>query len=436
MTEGKKSPGTSKGWLMVFIVTFAGIVAMMNQYKVPPIQRDLMKVFQLGAASAGWLTSVFALAGLILAIPAAFIFRGIGPKKTGMLALGSAVVGVFIGALSNSFVLLMASRVIEGISVGLMGVVGPSIIAMYFDRAKSGLPMGIWNIWYATGSFVAYNVAVPIATMAGGGTLEWKNMWWFGDIMAFIAFLLIAFFITGPKAKDAVVNPSLPLDKPLNAPAKDVTKTAEGFKVGRAWILAIGFCFLMMTSISFLTWAPTYFREAFHWNPAKAGSMSSLGYVTSIPASLICGLLLAKFKTIKQRNIMLVLCGVIEMAVYPWCFFVPESFMSTYLILCGLTTGFTAGCVWAAIPITMPKKATIPLGMGLLQAFKSLANLTATPLVGSIVQVGGTPDKPVFDWSRGMWPIALFGLLSISFMIIYSLTKPPVFEEDIHVLNG
>jgi MFS family permease len=382
-----------------------------------------MKVFHINAASVGWLTSVFALAGLILAIPAAFIFRALGPKKTGMIALGAAVIGVFIGANSNSYSLLLVSRVIEGISVGLMGVVGPSIIAMYFDRAKSGLPMGIWNIWYAAGSFVAYNVAVPIATKASGGTLLWKNMWWFGDIMAFIAFILIAFFVTAPKSKDA--------DKLVNAQPKDSTKTAEGFKVGRAWVLAIGFCFLMMTSISFLTWAPTYFRSTFHWNPAQAGSMSSLGYAFSIPASLICGLLLAKFKTIKQRKIMLILCAVIEMAIYPWCFFVPESFMTTYLILCGLATGFTAGCVWAAIPLTMPKKATIPLGMGLLQAFKSLANLVATPFMGSIVQIGGTPEKPVFDWSRGMWPIAVFGALSIVFMVIYAVTKEPVFEEDL-----
>jgi len=430
MTEARKREpiGTRRGWIVCLVVTFAGIVVMLNQFKVPPIQRDLMMVFQVDAGAVGWLTSVFALAGLILAVPAAFILKGLGPKKTAMIALGATIIGVTIGATTNSFATLLVCRVIEGTGVALMGVVGPSVVAMYFNRERSGLPMGIWNIWYATGSFTSYNVAVPIATYFSGGVLNWKNVWWFGDIMALIAFLLVVFFVTKPRPQDVVGSPSRPLNKPMNAPSK--VKLSDGFKVKRVWVLAIGFCFLMLTSLSFLTWAPTYFREAYGWNPAVAGSMSSLGYVMSIPASIVCGLLLAKFNTIKQRNIMLVLCAVIELAIYPWCFLVPESFITTYLVLAGLATGFTAGCVWAAVPITMPKKATIPVGMGLLQCFKSLANMLGTPIMGYIVQVGGTPDAPIFDWTRGCLPIGIFALISIACMVTYAKMKPDKFEED------
>jgi cyanate permease len=299
---------------------------------------------------------------------------------------------------------------------------------MYFDRAKSGLPMGIWNIWYATGSFTAFNVAVPIATRFSGGDLNWHNVWWFGGAMALIAFVLVAIFVSRPRPQDVVDSSARPPGKPMKSPPK--VRLADGFKVKRAWVLAIGFCFLMLTSLSFLTWAPTYFREAFSMDPAAAGRISSLGYVTSIPGSLICGLLLAKFNTIRQRNIMLVLCAVIELALYPWCFFVPERLIATYLVLCGLATGFTAGCVWAAIPITMPNKATIPLGMGLLQAWKSLANLIGTPLIGYVVHVGGTPSKPFFDWSRGAVPITLFAVVSLICMVSYARMKPEAFEED------
>lgn len=429
MEDNKRQPiGTARGWLVCLVVTFAGIVVMMNQFKVPPIQRDLMRVFQIDAGAAGWLTSVFALAGVILAVPAAFIFRRLGPKITAMIALGATGFGVTIGATTNDFTVLLMSRVIEGTGVALMGVVGPSVIAMYFNRAKSGLPMGIWNIWYATGSFTAYNVAVPIATHFSGGTLNWHNIWWFGAIMALSAFLLVALFVTMPRPQDVVGSPSRPLGKPMNAPSR--VKLTSGFKVKRVWVLAIGFSFLMLTALSFLTWAPTYFRDVFGWDPALAGSMTSLGYVTSIPASIVCGLLLNKFNTTKQRNIMLVLCAIIEMAIYPWCFFVPESFMPVYLMLCGLATGFTAGCVWSSIPLTMPKKATIPIGMGLLQGFKSLANLIGPPVIGYVVQAGGTPDAPIFDWSQASLPITLFAVVALICMVTYAKMKPEAFEED------
>lgn len=425
----RESIGTWKGWMVCIFVTFAGIVAMMNQFKVPPVTRDLMEIFMIDSGTAGWLTSVFALTGLILAVPAAFILKALGPKGTGMVALGATILGVTVGATTDSFAVLLVSRVIEGTGVALMGVVGPSVISMYFNREKSGLPMGIWNIWYATGSFTAYNVAVPVAQFFGNGSLDWHAIWWFGDIMALLAFLLVALFVSRPKPGDVVGDPSRPMNKPMNAPEK--VKLTDGFKVKRVWVLALGFCFLMLTSLSFQTWAPTYFREAFAMDPGTAGTMASMSYMWSIPASIVCGLLLNRFNTRKQRSVMLVMCAVVELAIYPWCFLIPQEFLHPYLILCGLATGFTAGCVWAAVPLTMPKKATIPVGMGLLQCFKSLANLLGTPIMGYIVQVGTTTaGTPLYNWTLGCIPISLFAIVSICCMVAYAKMKPDAFEED------
>jgi MFS family permease len=456
----KREPlGTPRGWAVCLVVTFAGIAVMLNQFKAPPVQSIFMspQVFGIDIGTAGWLTSVFALAGLIFAVPASFILSGLGPKGTGLIATGATVIGVAIGAAivpglepKTGFVVLIVSRIVEGTGVALMGVVGPSVISMYFNRERSGLPMGIWNIWYAGGSFTCYNVAVPLAEYFGGGDLAantWYYLWWVGDIIALLAFLLVAFFVSKPKPGDVVGEASQPTSKPANAPKVSL---GDGFKVKRAWVLAIAFCFLMLSSLSFLTQAPTFFREIFGMTPAEASTFTSLGYVTSIPASIICGLLLAHFRTIKQRNMMLLLCAIVELAIYPWCFLLPHTQPAyvVYLTLAGLATGFTAGCVWSAVPLTMPKRATIPVGMGLLQCFKSLANLVGTPAVGYVVPViGMLPIKinmggqiidstlPLHDWTPASYLIGSFAVVSLIFMIIYVRMKPEIFEEDAEELS-
>lgn len=73
----------SRRWLIVLVVYLASVVVILNQYKVPPLMSGLMAEFGVGAAEAGWFMSVFALMGIVLALPAALLLRRFGPKASG-----------------------------------------------------------------------------------------------------------------------------------------------------------------------------------------------------------------------------------------------------------------------------------------------------------------------------------------------------------------
>jgi predicted MFS family arabinose efflux permease len=89
-----------------------------------------MDAFGLSVGRAGLLMSVFAVTGLILALPAGFIFQKLGYRITGLLAVGSVIVGASIGALSTSTGMMLISRVIEGVGTSFMAVVAPAVIAL------------------------------------------------------------------------------------------------------------------------------------------------------------------------------------------------------------------------------------------------------------------------------------------------------------------
>ncbi len=124
------APRTASGgrmaWIVLAVLLLFSIAAPINQFKVPPILPVLMQALNLSVSRAGLLMSVFAITGLILAIPAGFIFQKMGARLTGLLAGGSIVIGAALGASSTGVGSLLFSRVIEGIGTSFMAVLAPA----------------------------------------------------------------------------------------------------------------------------------------------------------------------------------------------------------------------------------------------------------------------------------------------------------------------
>ena len=59
--------------------------------------------------------------------------------------------------------------------IGLIGVIAPATIAMWFPLARQGVPMGIWATWVPVGSVLMYNLAPALAAARG-----WQAVWWLG----------------------------------------------------------------------------------------------------------------------------------------------------------------------------------------------------------------------------------------------------------------
>jgi MFS family permease len=167
-TEQSTPSVPAYAWTILVVAYIAGVAAPLNQFKVSPVMPVLMETFNISISTAGWLMSVFAVTGFLLAIPAGIILQKLGLKTTGLLAMGFLVVGSVLGAISSSAGLMMFSRVIEGVGMGLIAVVAPAAIAMWFPREKQGTPMGIWATWVPVGSIIMFILAPAMASAMGG----------------------------------------------------------------------------------------------------------------------------------------------------------------------------------------------------------------------------------------------------------------------------
>lgn len=111
-----------------------------------------------------------------------------------LLPWGFMVVGSLIGVAAGTVAMLLFSRVVEGVGMGLIAVVAPAAIAGWFPRERQGTPMGVWG-HLGSGRHVADVRAWPLAGCVGG----WQSVWWFGAIFAVAAFVLYLLLMREPQ---------------------------------------------------------------------------------------------------------------------------------------------------------------------------------------------------------------------------------------------
>lgn len=153
--------------LMFLILFLSAISISLSQLKVVPILGDLSVSMGISIADTSWLMSVFTIAGIVLAIPGGALVSKLGPKKLILALLGCLVVGNVLGAFSESYPLLLASRIIEGVAFAMITTAGIVLINMWYPDKNTGLFIGIFTTFAAVANVIAMNTVLPITTSMG-----------------------------------------------------------------------------------------------------------------------------------------------------------------------------------------------------------------------------------------------------------------------------
>lgn len=134
---------TYKRYFILALIFFTGIAAPINQFKLPPLMPQVIADMQIGLTGSGWLMSVFALAGVIFALPSGKLLNRFGPRKIGLLSIGLVLAGSVMCALSYTMPSMMTGRILEGAGTSLYSVADPAAICLWFRPSERGIPMGI-----------------------------------------------------------------------------------------------------------------------------------------------------------------------------------------------------------------------------------------------------------------------------------------------------
>ncbi len=393
----------ARAWAVLAVTYLASICAPLCQFKIPPLASWLFPAFHgaLDAVSFGTLMSAISVIGVVLAFPAAFIARKVGLKNVILLSVACLGIGSAVGGISASLELLMVSRLLEGVGIGLIGVAAPSCVTIWFPRKMRGIALGIWTTWVPVGSVLAFNV-VPALAIAGG----WQLPFFAIAGVCVVAFITFALVFTMPQGASA--------DMGVEGSFKDSFKY---LKNRRIWILGAVFFLFSFATIGIMnTYYNTFLETQLGIDAQRAAFLSSLIMAISIVAAPVTGRISDKVP-IGHKYIV----GIVMMVILlPTALFMFNSgsgamtIMWVVIVLQGVGGGMCGGSLRPMAPIIMPQTAMgATMGMAVMQFCQNMGSAVGSPLFGAVMSsVGWEASSLILQL-----PCYVLGLVLIFFIM-------------------
>jgi MFS family permease len=351
-------------WVVLFASFFAFVVFAFAFQSVPPILDTLENNFGVIGAEAGLLMSMVVIPGIALALPAGFIIDSYGFRFVGFLSIVSVAVGSLITALADTFAVALLGRFILGLGGAFLIVGTPTIIPQWFRRKEMGKAMGI----YGTNMPVAIIIAFPTAAVLTQ-SFGWRSPFYASTVVAVVCALVFAATTKeGPLKGES---------KPIQVQEiKQATKTAEVWKASIIWL------FFEITTIAFLTWAPTLFQRFKSLDSFYASLLASVVMYSALFFVPLFGWASDRF----GRRKPFIIVGSFSMALslisisYASSFFLPLSVEAL-----GISAAMTPPLVMAIVAQSLPPRLS-GTGFGIVTLCQNIGIAVSAPLAGYLLQ--------------------------------------------------
>jgi MFS family permease len=333
-------------WVILTVLYLVSVASALNQFKVPPVLPVLIRAFDLSLSNAGMLMSIFSVTGLILALPAGYIMQRLGLKTTGLIALGAVCIGSGMGALCTTANLMLASRFIEGAGIGLITIVAPAAIAIWFPAESRGTPLGLWTTCMPVGNIITFNLAPWLAELGG-----WQLVWKSGAVFALATLLLFWGFFRMPKPDESE-------RKPLASAAGHEQENPHGFGKAVAnlslWLIALQFLCYNVICLALGTYYPTFLNVARNYSLSSASFIFSLCTIAAVFSQPLGGYLSDR---LGMRKILIVISSVLTASICLFPFVVTGWLIPAFTIGLGIVSGTIVPATFAAVPDVMASRA-------------------------------------------------------------------------------
>lgn len=351
---------------LVLLLWCAGLGAAAQFGKISVVFEDLRGPYGgVGEAALGLVVSIVGMVGLVFGTTAGLLVARIGPKRAIVAAmlLGAAMSAV--QALLPPYPVMLAARVLEGISHLAIVVVGPTMIAGLTSDTQRPLAMTLWSSFFGVTYAVLALIAPPVLAAGGIPGLFLAHAVW----MALLAILLAL---------------ALPSDPP-HQPRQGGSILQEHLTIyASPWLSApaMGFCCYTFLYVACLTLLPPE-------TPVATRTMMAVGMpLVSIAVSLTLGVVLLS----RLPAVRLVQWGYA--AAMPGFLVLWFGWGNAWGMVAGgywlsAALGIVQGATFAAIPELMSQPEDRARAAGAVAQLGNLGTTTGTPVLAAAMAALG-----------------------------------------------
>jgi MFS family permease len=333
-------------WLVLAVVFYLSVVAVMAQFAAPPLMPVLMDAFGIDMGQASSLMSVFAITGLLLALPAGLVLGRFGPLATGLAAGVAIVAGSALAAAAPAYGVLLAGRAVQGLGMGLIGVTAPAVVAAAFPPERRGTPMGIWAMWVPVGALVMYLIGPSMAVAMG-----WPIVWWLTAVLGAIGLVVWVLVLGAAGLRGAPGGGSAKLA---------LADLREGLAGRDIWLLVLVFALFATANGAANTFISVFLTDHRGFDVAGAAAISSLAMAGMAVGSVGSGVIGDRIGS-RRRVYTVALVVSAPLVVLPYLVTGPA--LAVALFGFGVIVGSIPSAIFASVPDAVPHPRLAGAGM-------------------------------------------------------------------------
>lgn len=381
--KGKRE---GKRWVilaMVYTCQFAFAVIMQS---VPPVLTFIIADLGISYTQAGLLMGIFALPGILISIPAGFLSDKYGPKYPGIISLALMIMGTTLSALSSSFPILIAGRLIAGVGALTIVVLLPQFLSQWFHQKDLGIAMGIYNTAVPLGSILSFNLLSGLALY-----FSWHSAFWVSAIISLLAFVFFLIsYETAPlmkkqlKPEDAMSNrPGLPSTIPKRHGNEFIRSILSlGLPT---WLVGLSWMWFNAGLLSFTTFTPDFLIQNSNFTPEYAGRIVSYIMLGVFILSPVTGILNDKYNWQKP----FITSGNILAATTILIFAFLPSNAPLLIIIIGIGSGLVPPSIFS-LPPTLVDMRKLGMAYGIISTLLNIGMLGGPLIVGLVREFTGS----------------------------------------------
>lgn len=355
--------------LRVLVLWSAGLCAAAQFSKLSLFLPEIEQLYPNAGSTLGFLVSTISLLGALLGLVAGTLATQVGLR---LLLLIGLLLGAFVSMVQSSGLtleLFLLSRILEGISHLAIVVSAPTLIAQNSTDRYRSMAMTLWGTFFGVSFALTGWLGLSLVESRGLSTLFLIH----GSLMGSIAVIVV---LTIPKPKFG--SESNTNDKRFSSLLNILAKHKKAWTSPTIAAPAAGWLFYTITFVALLTILPGMMASEDREFTAAALP------IASIVSSLTIGVLLLR----RMPAVRVISIGFV--AAIPFALALPN-LPTEPLVLVGLfaALGLVQGASFASIPQLNETTKAQALSNGTLVQAGNIGNLCGTPLLLTVVMMGG-----------------------------------------------
>lgn len=378
------APRAGTAWPAVLAATLCGVAVAMNIGKLPIVLPQLRTEFGLSLTAAGWLAAAFSALAVVTGVFVGIVADRVGAMRFCLFGLFASIGGGMLGLAYPSELLLLVSRLIEGVGFLAVAVSAPALVSAVSAPGQIRLTLGIWSCFMPAGA----SLCVLLAPLLVGQN-SWRPLWWL--VLAILAASLGA--VMAQRRHYAGI---------ARRRHEGMADIRGALQQPAPWLLMLAFAAYALQFFAVVIWLPTFLQEQRTYSTGAISLLTALVIAVNVPGNLAGGALLHRHidrgRLIAGASLVMGLAGF---GIFS------EALPDPLRYLCCLILTGIGGMIPVAVLSSSVVLAARPQQIGTLQGLylqgSNLGQFAGIPLIAAIVAANG-----------GRWQSALIVTASAS----------------------